>query len=249
MTVLEPTSSLSSLVLVHGAFHGGWCWRDVARRMRVAGHDVFTPTQTGLGERRHLMSPNISMETFVLDIANLLLTENLYDVVLVGHSFGGRSVCGVVDRMPERIRRLILIDAGLPLGGLSRLDAMPEEARRQRLDASRAYDGGISVPPPPARRFDMTDPEQIAWVERSLTPQPLGPERTPLVLNHPIGNNRPVTFIHCVEPAFAVTAANAAYARSQPGWRFIEFAGGHNAIVTHPAEIAELLLEEARLPT
>lgn len=248
MTVPQDISPPSPMMLVHGAFHGGWCWRDVARRIRAAGHDVFTPTQTGLGERRHLLSPDISMETFVLDIANIMLAENLHDVVLVGHSFGGRSVCGVVDRMPERIRRLILIDAGLPLGGVSRLDAMPEEARRQRIAASRAYDGGISVPPPRATRFDMTDPEQIAWVERSLTPQPIGPERTPLMLNHPIGNGRPVTFVHCIAPAFAVTAANAAYARSQPGWRFIEFAGGHNAIVTHPAEIAELLLDEARLP-
>lgn len=236
---------LPPFVLVHGAFHGGWCWKPVAGILRASGHDVYTPTQTGLGERKHLMSSDISMETFVLDVLNVILSEDLYDVVLVGHSYGGRSISGVADRVPERIRKLVYIDGGLAADGRSRLDAMPAEARNQRVQSAMAFDGGISIPPPPATRFGMSDPDQIAWVERFLTPQPLGAERTALPLAHPIGNGLPVTFVHCVAPAFPVTASSAEFARNQPGWIVHEFQGGHNAIVTHPQEMADLLLSEA----
>ena len=234
-------------VLVHGAFHGGWCWKPIAGQLRAAGHDVYTPTQTGLGERKHLMSADISMETFVLDILNVILSEDLTEVILVGHSYGGRSISGVVDRVPERIRRLVYIDGGLAPDGRSRLEAMPEEAREQRIQAAMAFDGGISIPPPPASRFGMSDPEQIAWVERFLTPQPFGAEKTGLPLANPIGNGRPATFVHCTTPAFPVTAPSAAYARTRTDWRFLEFPGGHNSIVTHPTEMAALLLAEADL--
>ena len=232
-------------VLVHGAFHGGWCWKPLARILRAAGHEVYTPTQTGLGERRHLLSADITMETFVLDVLNLLLSEDLTDVVLVGHSYGGRSISGVVDRVPERIRRLVYIDGGLAPDGRSRLDAMPEEARQQRIQSSIDFDGGMSVPPPPASRFGMSDPEQMRWVEAFMTPQPLGAERTGVPLTHPLGNGRPTTFVHCVSPPFAVTAPSAEYAKTRTDWRFCEFQGGHNAIVSHPREMAELLLGEA----
>jgi pimeloyl-ACP methyl ester carboxylesterase len=236
-----------SFVLVHGAFHGGWCWQPIAKILRAAEHDVYTPTQTGLGERRHLLSRDISMETFVLDILNVLLIEDLNNVVLVGHSFGGRSISGVADRAPDRVRRIVYIDAGLAPHGGSRLDAMLEDARAQRIQSSQDFDGGISVPPPPASRFGMSEPDQIAWVERFLTPQPLGAERTPLVLANPLGNGRPVTFVHCTQPALPVTASSAAYARSRRDWQFIEFPGGHNAIITHAPEMARLLLDEAAL--
>ena len=232
-------------VLVHGAFHGGWSWRPIASELRAAGHEVFTPTQTGLGERSHLMSPAISMETFVFDVLNVILFEDLHDVVLVGHSYGGRSISGVVDRIPERIHKLVYIDGGLAPEGKSRLETMSPEARDARLQSSMDFDGGISVPPPPASQFGMSDPEQIAWVERFLTPQPLGAERTALPLVHPLGNGRPATFVHCNSPAFPVTAPSADYARSRSDWRFREFPAGHNGIVTHPDQMAKLLLEEA----
>lgn len=232
-------------VLVHGAFHGGWCWKPIARILRDAGHDVFTPTQTGLGERSHLMSPEISMETFVFDVLNVILFEDLHDVVLVGHSFGGRTISGVVDRIPERIRKLVYVDAGLSPGGRSRLEDMPAEARDLRTRSSMEFDGGISVPPPPASRFDMTDPGQIEWVQKFLTPQPLGVERTGLPLVNPLGNGRPATFVHCNSPAFPVTKPSADYARARDDWTFREFASGHNGIVTHPEQMALLLSEEA----
>ena len=234
-------------VLVHGAFHGGWCFKAVARLLREAGHEVYTPTQTGLGERRHLLASTISMETFVLDVANLIEFEDLRDVVLVGHSYGGRSVSGVADRMPERIRRLVFLDSGLSPDGRSRLEAMPEDQRNERIRSSMEFDGGVSVPPPSATRFGVTDPGQVAYVDKFMTPQPLGAERTGLPLRNPLGNGLPVTYVQSVAPVFPVSVAGATYAKTQPGWRFLEFQGGHNAIVTHPQEMARLLLNEAGL--
>ena len=193
------------------------------------------------------MSADITMETFVLDILNVLLSEDLSDVLLVGHSYGGRSISGVVDRVPERVRRLVYIDGGLAPDGRSRLETMSQEARELRIRAAMAFDGGVSVPPPEATRFGMSDPHQIAWIERFLTPQPLGAEHTRLPLANPLGNGRPATYVHCTAPEFPATATSAAYARSRTDWRFIEFPGGHNSIVTHPEEIARRLLEEARL--
>src|SRR3546814_16147223 len=111
------------------------------------------------------MSADISMETFVLDVLNVILIEDLTDVILVVHSYGGRSSSGVVDRAPERIHRLVYIDGGLAPDGRSRLEAMPEDAREQRLPSALAFAGGIIVPPPPATRFGMSAPDQIPWFE------------------------------------------------------------------------------------
>lgn len=232
-------------VLVHGAFHGGWCWKLAARQLRAAGHEVFTPTQTGLGERRHLLSADITMETFVLDIMNLILSEDLHDVVLVGHSFGGRTIAGVADQIPRRIRRLVFLDAGLSPDGKSRLDGMDEDARSARIQSAMDHDGGISIPAPPANQFDITDPEQSIWVERFLTPQPLGPEKTPLSLANELGNGLPATFVRCIAPVFAVTEKSAAYARSRKDWSYREFASNHEAMISHPNELAALFVDEA----
>lgn len=235
-------------VLVHGAFHGGWCWAPVARLLRAAGHEVFAPSQTGLGDRRHLMSAAISMETFVLDIANLIAFEDLGDVVLVGHSFGARTAAGVADRMPERLRRLVFLDGGLPLDGRSRLEAMPPEARAARIAAAEAFDGGLSVPPPPAKNFGITDPDLAARVDGLLTPQPLGADATALVLRHPIGNGVPATYVRCTQPLFPVIEPSAAFARAQPGWRHVDLAAGHDAMLSHPEALTAALLAEVDPP-
>src|SRR3954452_9415811 len=114
-------------VLVHGAWGGGWQWAPVAERLRAQGHRVFTPTQTGLGERKHLLSRDITIDTFVEDIVNMLEAEDLRDVVLVGHSFGGISITGAADRVPDRIRHLVYLDALIVQGGQSVFDGMPAE--------------------------------------------------------------------------------------------------------------------------
>ena len=127
-------------VLVHGAWHGGWCWRPVADALRAQGHRVFTPTQTGLGERRHLLSRDITLDVFVDDIANLMEAEELRDAILVGHSFGGIAISGVADRMPEAVRHLVFLDSIVLQPGQSPFGILPAEvvAARRKLIAERA---------------------------------------------------------------------------------------------------------------
>ena len=148
---------VKTYVLVHGGFHGGWCWHHVAHALRARGHSVFTPTQTGCGERAHLISKSITLDTFVDDIANVFLWEDLRDVILVGHSFGGNSISGVADRMPERIRQLIYLDAVMLEGGQTMFGQMPPEVAASRLKAAQAS-GGVGIAPPEAAYFGIVDP-------------------------------------------------------------------------------------------
>src|SRR5258705_1716413 len=119
----------STYVLVHGAWHGGWCWKRVAPALRAAGHEVYTPTLTGLGERAHLANPAIDLATHISDVVNLLEAEELNEVVLLGHSYGGMVVTGVADRAPARLRRVIYLDAFLPEDGKSLLDYLHPDRR------------------------------------------------------------------------------------------------------------------------
>src|SRR6202162_4659832 len=130
-------TNAQTFVLVHGAWHGGWCWSRVADRLRTASHQVFTPTQTGLGERKHLLSKDITLDTFTRDIANVIEAEGLSDVILVGHSFGGNAISGVADAMPDRIRHLVYLDSLMVEGGKSPFDSLPPDvvAARPQADA------------------------------------------------------------------------------------------------------------------
>ena len=238
--------SARTFVLVHGAWHGGWCWVRVAGRLTAAGHRVFTPTQTGLGERAHLMSASITPDTFTDDIANVLTAEELDDVILVGHSFGGRSISSVADRMPERLHRLVYLDAGLPQSGRSAFDLQAPEVREARIKAAQEFSGGLSLPPPKPESFGVTDAADAAWVERRLTPHPFATYSLPLLLNNPVGNGVPVTYIRCVKPAYFNTANSAEYAQSRADWQYLEIATGHDAMVTAPAELTQMLLALAR---
>jgi pimeloyl-ACP methyl ester carboxylesterase len=232
-------------VLVHGAFHGAWCWTPIARLLRARGHEVFAPTLTGLGERRHLLSQSITMETFVLDVLNVLDFEELEDVVLVGHSFGARPASGVADRAPDRIRRLIFLDGALSPDGLSKLEAMTAKARAARIQSSFDFDGGISIPPPAPEYFGIADPAIAAWVSQRLTPQPLSAERARLPLKHRLGNGLPVTYVKCTNPPHPSVAPGAEYAKLRQDWRYVELDTGHNCIVTDPERVADLLIREA----
>src|ERR1700690_637004 len=132
----KAQTAAQTFVLVHGAWHGGWCWSRVADRLRAAGHQVFTPTQTGLGERKHLLSKDITLDTFTKDITNVIEAEELSNVVLVGHSFGGLAISGVADAIPERIRHLVYLDSLIVEGGKSPLDAFTPEIAAARKKAA-----------------------------------------------------------------------------------------------------------------
>ena len=231
-------------VLVHGSWAGGWIWAPVAERLRAQGHRVFAPTQTGLGERRHLLSRDIAISTFVDDVANVIEAEELRDVILVGQSSGGLPITGVADRMPERIRHLVYLDAAIVQGGQSFFDLSPQEVAADRRRAAREGGGGIAVPPPPIGAFasiGIPAGPVAEWVHRHFTPHPIGAFEAPLKLGNPVGNGRPCTYVSCTAPHFAPNEPCRRWVKSQEGWGWVELAAGHCANVTVPEDVARFL--------
>jgi pimeloyl-ACP methyl ester carboxylesterase len=231
-------------VLLHGAFHGGWCWRDVAARLRGHGHRVTTPTQTGLGERRHLISAQITLDTFVSDLVEHIEAEELQQVILVGHSFGGAAITGAADRLPGRLRHLVYLDAMVLEDGQSPWSQMPAELAAERQLAVREQGAGLVAVPPPVSAFGVPeDHPEAAWVRRRLTPHPAGTYASPLRLANPPGNGLPRTYIACTDPWYAPLAWAREKVQGRPGWTWREIATGHDAMVTAPAALADMLEE------
>lgn len=232
---------MPTYVLVHGAFRGGWCWKPVAARLRARGHGVHAPTLTGLGERSHLMHAGVSLETFIEDIAQLLHYEDLHDVVLVGHSFAGSVVSALADRMPERLRHLVYLDALVLESGMSPAIRSPDLVAAYERRASKAGTP-LTIPPGRPQHAGIVDPAQVAWVQARITPHPLRTYHDKLVLRHPLGNGVPATYIACTAPAYVSTAESRARARAQPGWRFRELPTGHDAMLLMPDALSDMLL-------
>ncbi|HEV2121876.1 MAG TPA: alpha/beta fold hydrolase [Chloroflexota bacterium] len=243
---------MASFVLVHGAWHGGWCWQRVAARLRAAGHEVCCPTLTGLGERTHLLLPSIDLDTHIQDVVNVLAYEDLTGVVLVGHSYAGAVVTGVADRTVEQLIHLVYLDAFIPHDGEALFDLHPPPMREAMRARSDTEGEGWQLLPPPfsgAALFGITDPADIAWVQRKLTPQPRAPHEQPLRLRCPAGSGLPRTFIYCANKAPGDPfAAMAQRVHEEAGWRYHELATGHDAMITAPAALTELLLEVVEPP-
>ncbi len=227
-------------VLVHGAWHGGWCWTRVAERLRARGHRVSTPTLTGLGERAHLMSPDIDLALMTADLVNHLHFEDLSGVVLVGHSFAGNAITGAADQAPGRLARLVYLDAIVPESGQAPFDALPREVVAQRLRQAEKSSGGLSIPPPPAAAFGVTDPDDAAWLESRLTPHPLRSFTTSQSFRGPPGNGLPAAYVLCNDPVYGPLEGSRARAR-ELGWPITELAAGHDAMITAPEALADLL--------
>src|SRR5262245_23331662 len=163
---------MATFVLVHGAWHGSWCWKRVRKELQARGHDVFTPTLTGVGERSHLLSPDVNLETHIADVVNLIQWEELSEVVLCGHSYGGCVISGVVDRVPDRIAALVYLDAFVLKNGQCLLDTLPPAQKDQQLDAPSRDGEAWKVPPIPAEVFNVNAGDR-EWVNRQCTVQPL----------------------------------------------------------------------------
>jgi pimeloyl-ACP methyl ester carboxylesterase len=161
----------TTYILVHGAWHGSWCWSRVRAALQSAGHNVFTPTLTGLGERSHLNSPAVDLSTHIADIVNLIRWEELSDVVLCGHSYAGCVITGVAEQIPDRIRSLIFLDAFVPENGESLVDIVPSEIAQALRDQAKDIGEGWKINPIPAHLFGVRDPRDVAWVNKQCTPQ------------------------------------------------------------------------------
>jgi pimeloyl-ACP methyl ester carboxylesterase len=231
-----------NFVLVHGSWHGGWCWSRVAAALAQKQHRVFAVTQTGLGDRRHLANAATHIDVFVDDIVNAIESEELEDVVLVGHSFGGIPVTGAAARIPTRIRSLVYLDAGVPDVGESAISPLspPEQERRQQ---SAVMVDGVEVLAAPAAlpAYWGVAGTDADWVLRRLTPHPFATYITPLQYDKDRWEKIPRTYVQCTAPHHPALGASQAKLRANPRWRWIEFASGHDAMVSHPVELARAL--------
>lgn len=234
---------MANFVLVHGSNGGGWVWQKVAPLLRVAGHEVYAPTLTGLSDRSHLLECGVNLTTHIADVVNLLIYEDLSDVILVGNSYAGMVITGVAAKAPERLKLLVYLDAYLPDNGQSEADLWPPE-RRALAQAAEDATRGLAQPPPPAL-FGVTDPALADWITARSTPHPTATYTEPV----PAGNSRsaalPRVFIHCTaNPRTTpdVFGPFAAKARAQ-GWEVREIAAGHLAMLTAPQEVAGMLRE------
>ena len=240
-----PTSagatSGKTYVLVHGLYGGGWIWRFVADGLRARGHRVLTPTQTGTGERAHLISRLITISTHVDDIAGVFEAEDLADVILVGHSYGGMAVTGVADRMPERIRHLVYLDALVPENGETAFSLLPPGMADARIKAVREQGAGIAFPVPGPEAFAIPDGPVKDWVMRHLRPHPVGTYETPLRLTKAAGAGLPVTYVAYTNPALASIEPSRQRARGKAGWRYLELPVPHDVEVVEPDRLIELL--------
>ncbi len=238
---------MATFVLVHGATHGAWCWRRVMPLLRAAGHEVFAPTLSGLGERAHQAHAEIDLDTHVQDVVGVFEYEDLDRVVLVGHSYAGTVIAGVADRIPGRLAHLVHLDAAAPGDGQALLDLFSLDSQAAlRDEVATEGDGWRLLPGDPAF-YGVTDPEDAAWVRAKLTPQPFRTFTQPLRLAHRAGFAGPKTYIACVAAAPAAWRdAMVTRARTEPGWRYREVATGHDAMITAPREVVDLLLEAAR---
>lgn len=241
------SADLPPFVLVHGGQHGGWCWREVAERLRVTGALVFTPTLTGVGERSHLLGPEVTLATVIQDVVNVLEFEELETVVLVGHSFGGMPILGAADRVPDRIANLVFLDAVVAKNGQSAMDVIDDSVTEPWLKLSQEKTGGLALPLffDAAKSLGVTDPVVQARVERLLTPHPTRTYTDPLRLKNPPGNELPATYVVCDNPIFDALEPSRRVAR-ELGWPVETFPTGHDLMLIQPDLLAKRLLEFAR---
>jgi pimeloyl-ACP methyl ester carboxylesterase len=232
-------------VLVHGAWHGGWCWHRVADRLRGAGHRVFAPTLTGVGERRHLLSAAVDLETHIEDVLGVLEAEELEQVVLVGHSYAGLVISGVAARAPRRLRQLVYLDALLVEDGGSWAEAFPPEVSEARRKSATMTNGVKTIPPPDPAIYGFADPADTEWVRRRMTPHPYAPFEQKARWNGPLGNGLPRLYIDCTQPVLAALATIKGRYRGKPDWPFVEMKTGHDAMLSAPEELAQILLRFA----
>ena len=231
---------MGTFVLVHGAWHGGWCYARVRAELQQQGHSVFTPTLTGVGERSHLMSRSVNLSTHLEDVVNVLKWEELNDVVLVGHSYGGFVISGVAERLPERVHHLVYVDAFLPNGGERLFDLLPQPFIDMFYEGVKKAGEGYKVPPIPAAVFNVNAADR-ALVDGKCTLHPLAAFEERIAIKGKPGNGRPATYILATNWEGTPFSPMKERARSL-GWRTIEMACGHDIMLDQPTELtAELI--------
>lgn len=238
----DSLTRVKTYVLIHGAYHGGWCWKQVAANLRSHGHTVYTPTLTGLGERSHLIGTRPTLDTMITDVQQVFKYEELSDVILVGHSFAGSIVSAMADRMPDRLRHLVYLDAQVLTSGQAPADTAPPEIIELYLQRARENNStGIAIPAPPPENFGISDAATLERANKLITAHPYESYFNKLTLQQPLGNGVPATYIACTTPLHPNTAHSREVAKAQHGWHYLEIATGHDAMLMWPDELAHML--------
>jgi pimeloyl-ACP methyl ester carboxylesterase len=230
---------MATFVLIHGAFRGGWCWREVRRLLQASGHEAFAPDLTGAGARAHLNHENVSLSDWRNDVANLLRYEDLRDVVLVGHSMGGVIITAASEVCAERLGKLVFLDAPVPENGQAAVDLIPEAARRQFGEAPRT---GLTAPWP-VSASEGIDEVTAAWINERLTPVPAAPSFEPITLTNPAALALPRVYVFCEKtpPFFPASFTRQKFDQKGVAYRLLPT--GHDCMLSAPALVAELLRE------
>jgi pimeloyl-ACP methyl ester carboxylesterase len=232
---------MHTFVLIHGGWHGAWCWSRVAKRLREDGHDVFTPSLTGLADRSHLLTDTVGLKTHVDDVVNLLKWENLSDVVLVGHSYGGIVISEVAERAAPALRAVVFLDAFLPDDGQSLAEIAAPRVRELIAQALAA--GETTLAPFPATVFNLNEADR-AWVDAKCTPQPLRTFTDRVSLSG--ARDRIARKVYVRATAYESATYDAALAQTRAaGWRTYEVPCGHDVMIDMPERLAEILVEVA----
>ena len=230
---------MATFVIAHGAWSAGWAWKKMHPLMRALGHELVTPTYTGIGERSHLAHAGIDLNTHIADVLNMLHCEDLSDVILVGHSYGGMVATGVADRATERIAHLVYLDAFAPRHGDSVLSLQSGDIRARMREGARTLGDGWLVPANPLP--PDTRPEDVAWSTPRRVMQPLKTFEQAIELTGAV-NALPTSYIYCQKFGPGdVFRQCADRARSEAGWKYHEMDASHNPHITVPNELAALL--------
>jgi len=221
---------------------GAWTWQFVLERLSAAGHEARAHSFPGVGERAAELAPHLDNDVFLADTLQRIEREALRDIVLVGHSFGSLIAQMVVDRVPERIAHLVIIDGGIAQDGQSIFSRIPPAIVAKRKTLIRIVNGTEVLPFAPVGSLIIDDPELAAWTHRQLTPHPVACYTKPIQLKHPAGNGRPMTYIACTRPRYPVSAGMHEKVQAMPHIRFRPIAAGHNCILSAPDLVADELL-------
>ena len=235
------SSKEQAIVLVHGAWHGGWCYGRVADLLRAAGHRVYVPTLTGLGERSHLLTRSINLSTHITDITNLIRWEEIQNLILVGHSYGGIVVTGVADAMTDRVSALVYLDAFLPTAGKSFHDVLPTEVADAQIRGASASNG-LSVPPIPAAAFNVNEADRL-WVDSLCTPHPLGTLTQPIELTGSYARIASKSYVLATKNPIQLFQGFARSMRNDRSCTSYELPCGHDVMIDFPNETAAIIEE------
>ena len=230
---------MTSFVLVHGSWHGGWCWRKLTPLLRQAGHETHPLTLTGLGDRVHLLRQDVGLDTHIQDVVQYLEYEDLHDVILVGHSYAGMIIGAVGVQAAPRVAQLVYLDSINPRDGESFFTHDPG-TEEPTIERARQENGVTVVPPHDPTEFGVTDPDDVRWMRERLRPHPLLAYQQPTHM--PEGNTSHITcsYIWCTASGFLKHEADLA---RRDGWQMYEINASHEVMITAPNELAQVLLE------